>query len=313
MSSLLYSLSPGIRNSLNEIENMRAKIALFPLPHLKARELQWEATISRIYWSLIITKSPLTRSKIAHLLQNELPSRPTKSEYLVAAYHASLSYLDQHWYVTRRPVTADTIMTLYSIARGSQQKIAKDDTMHLNQTFSYLENGTEHPIIQAGIAQMELRIVSPFYTYNGVISRLLRELFLYKSGYSFRGLLILDEYWYKDMNAYKQVIKHTVATANLTKWLEFYTEGVYTQLSKAIINLRQPRSSWTPDNYFKLSARQKAILGLLSDPKKAITNRDIQRYFEVHQITASRDLKKMYDLRLLLRHGKGRSVVYTKA
>jgi len=61
-----------------------------------------------------------------------------------------------------------------------------------------------------------------------------------------------------------------------------------------------------------LNDRQNKILERLENPNLKITNKDVQKMFGVSQITASRDLSKMANLGILLPHGKGRSVFYTK-
>ena len=63
---------------------------------------------------------------------------------------------------------------------------------------------------------------------------------------------------------------------------------------------------------WRLSNRQKLIMEKLENPNIKITNREVAKMFAVSQITASRDLSKMVNLGILLPHGKGRSVYYTK-
>ena len=63
---------------------------------------------------------------------------------------------------------------------------------------------------------------------------------------------------------------------------------------------------------WKLTERQKKIMEKLENPNIQITNRDVQKMFTVSQITASRDLSKMVNLGILLPHGKGRSIFYTR-
>jgi len=67
-----------------------------------------------------------------------------------------------------------------------------------------------------------------------------------------------------------------------------------------------------PSSFWKLNGRQQSILSVLENPGEKITNKDVQKKFGVSQITASRDLSHLTTLGLLLAHGKGRSVYYTK-
>lgn len=66
------------------------------------------------------------------------------------------------------------------------------------------------------------------------------------------------------------------------------------------------------NSLWKLNDRQKKILDIMENPELKITNKIVQKQFGISQITASRDLAKMVNLGVLLPHGKGRSVFYTK-
>jgi len=52
----------------------------------------------------------------------------------------------------------------------------------INALLGYLNNSSDHPIIQAGIAQIELINITPFDSGNKHVAGLLSYLFLYKSG-----------------------------------------------------------------------------------------------------------------------------------
>ena len=53
-------------------------------------------------------------------------------------------------------------------------------------------------MIQAGVAQIQLMNISAFEKDNGKVARLIPYLYLYRFGYDFRKMVVLDEYWRKD-------------------------------------------------------------------------------------------------------------------
>ncbi len=67
------------------------------------------------------------------------------------------------------------------------------------------------------------------------------------------------------------------------------------------------------DSFFDLNERQKEIISLVDKPNSKISNKHVQKIFNVSQITASRDLAKLASLGLLFAISKGRSTFYTKS
>jgi Fic family protein len=55
-----------------------------------------------------------------------------------------------------------------------------------------------HPVLVAGIAQFQLVHIHPFVDGNGRTSRLLSTLCLYRSGYDFKRLFTLSEFYDRD-------------------------------------------------------------------------------------------------------------------
>jgi Fic family protein len=64
---------------------------------------------------------------------------------------------------------------------------------------SWLQKDTQiHPVIVAGIAQFQLVHVHPFVDGNGRTARLLSTLCLYRTGYDFKRLFTISEYYDRD-------------------------------------------------------------------------------------------------------------------
>jgi Fic family protein len=96
--------------------------------------------------------------------------------------------------------------------------------------------GTEsavHPVLVAGIAQFQLVHIHPFVDGNGRSSRLLSTLCLYRTGYDFKRLFTLSEYYDRDRTQFYRAIQGVRDDGmDLTSWLEFFVEGLSTQLSE---------------------------------------------------------------------------------
>jgi Fic family protein len=153
-----------------------------------------------------------------------------------------------------------------------------------------------------------------FANHNTQIAHLTADLFLYKSGYSFKGFLAYEASWMGDEGAYKESHERALNAASLTIWLEYFAQNIVKQLENIVQLISKPKSP-TLDlkkSFWKLNERQRSILNFLDQPQITITNRQVQKRYKISQITASRDLTKLANLGYLFSHGKGRSVYYTK-
>lgn len=93
---------------------------------------------------------------------------------------------------------------------------------------------TDHginPVLESGIAQFQLVHVHPFNDGNGRTSRLLSTLCLYRKGYDFKRLFTISEYYDRDRTAFYKAIQGVrERDMDLTGWLEFFTDGLATQM-----------------------------------------------------------------------------------
>jgi len=281
--------------------------------------LRWEATLNRVYWSLVLAGSPITKPKMEKLLSSETKQKLEKDEKNIINYKNALSHIKANWMVTPKPVTLTSIKQLYDIACKPTASASSERTFNarkkdLTLFIEYLRTSNEHPIIQAGIAQIQMIEIAPFTEGNGRIARLLPYLYLYRAGYDFRGLLVFDEFLRRDLIALKQAIESVKTNKNLTLWLEYYTYGLVTQVTKTINDIETSKfGSSLPAVYWKLNERQKSIMEMLEPTGARITNKHVQKKFGVSQITASRDLTRLAKLNMVFSKGKGRSTFYIKA
>ena len=317
MANLSYNLSPGLITSLKSVMELRRKILLSPISPKNEMRLRWEAQLNRIHWSLALANNTLTRSQMAKVLAVRKSKKLKITQQEVVDYNNAFDYLRHNWMVTPNLVTPTAIKRLHDLSvaptQGSDTTSFNRSKKEIKIILDYLQTGVEHPVIQAGIAQLNFIQLSPFVGGNGRISRLVVYLFLYKNGFDFRGMLALDEYFRRDLVSYKEAIASAQKYNNVTIWLEYFATGMQEQLKVAFDDVKNTKFKTNlPASYWKLNDRQKKILNILDNPDESITNSQAQEMFGVSQITASRDLSKMTSLGLLFSHGKGRSVYYTR-
>ena len=89
------------------------------------------------------------------------------------------------------------------------------------------------PVLIAGIAQFQFVHIHPFLDGNGRTARLLSTLILYKTGYDFKRLFTISEYYDKDRpNYYKAIQSVRQNNMDMTSWLEYFVDGLQSQMKE---------------------------------------------------------------------------------
>ncbi len=309
MTSLSYTVSPQIKELLVQSESLRHKIILSIITPKSDLINRWEAKINRVYSSLLLdgihTSTAEVEKRITH---------PSKNLGIINKYASCLDYISQEWLVNPSSISVATISILWYLLYPERKRAFNLIQNDLSQLLGYLQSNPEHPFITAAIAHIQFSSISHQHLEetNGLLSRLFSYLFLYKYGHDTRGSLVMESYWLANPNSYHEKMQTTITYQGLNPWIEYYLGSMVYSLDQTLKNLEHQTISPTHDSFVDLSERQKSILLKLENPKSSITNQKVQKMFGISQITASRDLTKLTALGLLLSHGKGRSVYYTK-
>lgn len=319
MPQLAYNLSENIKRCLNEIGTLRKSIVLTSVNPKILLRLKWNAEIERIYWAFTLTEYEYTKQQVADILiKRTNANKLSKDKRLILDYKKALDHIRNEWLAANKEINSEAVRKLFDIAikpTAANPSVSKFNSRKnlIDRFMEYLRAGKEHPVIQAGIAHIQILGLSPFNEGNGRISRLLTYLVLYKEGYDINDLFYLEEYFRKDVVSLKEAVKSVDLNQNMTLWLEYFTRGVVAQLEKTYENIKTERLGVsTPYTFWKLNPRQEEILAILQNPNEKVNNTKVQELFKISQITASRDLAKLTTLGLLFPHSKGRSTYYTK-
>lgn len=318
MINLSYNLSAVLKERLEKIDTLRREILITPLSPKTELELKWKTTLDRIYSSLSLANNPLSKTEMTDILISSITAPNQKSnkkrlnhdEEDVLNYRHGLDYVRQHWSVSPKTVTVKDILMLYDIiCRGS----LRVPISRVQELLDYLQAHKDHPVIQAGIANLGVILVRPFSDGNGRLARLITLLFLYKQGFDVREFIGFEKTWAQDKQTFQEAVGVATNAASITLWLEYFANSIIMQLTDALAEIRDTsKAIGISPLLWEVSDRQKEILSILEEPGATITNRKVQSQFRVSQITASRDLTRLTNLGLIFSHGKGRSVYYTK-
>ena len=173
------------------------------------------------------------------------------------------------------------------------------------------KRGKVEPLILAGIFHKQFVILHPFMDGNGRTARLATKALLADMGLNTFNLFSFENYYNQNVAAYFQNVGVTgnyyeIAEAiDFTKWLEYFTGGILDELLRVKkeleTNVRTPESV--------LQSHHKKILDFIGR-NGFITDRDYAKLTPRAKATRALDFKKLLELGLIKRFGKGRLTHY---
>jgi len=169
------------------------------------------------------------------------------------------------------------------------------------------------PVIEAGIVHYEFVRIHPFIDGNGRTARILATLILYLRGFDTKQFFCLDDYYDSDRQSYYRTLQNIdQKTLDLTRWLEYFIEGVNVSIEavkESVIRLSSERLRKTKRGQIALTERQVQIVEFINQNGK-ITNRDIREMFKISDRAALKEIRKLVDLKVVKSESKGRSLYY---
>ncbi|MFC1646313.1 Fic family protein, partial [Candidatus Omnitrophota bacterium] len=166
-------------------------------------------------------------------------------------------------------------------------------------------------VLLAGIVHYEIARIHPFIDGNGRAARLFATLILYLSGFDHRRIFALDDYYDRDRQAYYTALK-TAQTNNgdITKWLEYFTEGVAYSVKEAkdsVLKVSSKKKSG--QTQVALTPKQMQIVEYINIHGK-VANKDLQDLLKISAQAVHKELIKLVELKVIKSVGKGRALHY---
>jgi Fic family protein len=155
----------------------------------------------------------------------------------------------------------------------------------------FLQKNSDHPVIQASIAQFIFEKIHPFGDGNGRVGRLISSFILQKSGYHFENLIPLEEYIDGHKSDYYSAL---TPSHNMTEFIKFFLTALLEQGKKTLDLITNTPSSSTSN---LISPRRQEILSILQDHPFASFDLIHRRFPALNPKTLH------YDLGWLIKHG----------
>lgn len=168
-----------------------------------------------------------------------------------------------------------------------------------------------HPVLASGVAQFHLVHIHPFLDGNGRTSRLLSTLCLYRAGYDFKRLFTISVFYDRDRAAFYRALQGVrEAGMDLTGWLEFFSEGLATQLDEVKTRGERAIRRDVIARRHGLTERQAVALGQVLEQGR-LTIGDFERLCpEVNRRTLQRELRQLVEKGLLRQTGATNRLQY---
>jgi Fic family protein len=342
-----YSITNKLLNHLTAITSAREVIEQSRLLPQREATLRRQALLHNTHSSTAIEGNLLNYDQVVSLANGTSIAATHKDKQEVLNYINALEHIPE--LIINRTFSAETLLQLHrrvstnvlqtTSDSGAYRKVqvfvgrsvftgthvhqevdympptAKEVPILVNEFISWLNKKDSweiHPVLLAGIAHYEIARIHPFIDGNGRTARLFASLVLYESGFDKRRLFALDDYYDHDRQAYYNALKTVDSeTWNITRWLEYFCEGVLFAIEKvksAVIKTGG-KSTKTNKPQIILSQRHMQMVEFIIKHGKA-SNKDFQELFAISAQSVHKDLTALVEAEVLVLHGKGRAAHY---
>lgn len=337
-----FTITTKINKTLVEIERVRGFLDAIKVKDEWIADMQKDALILESHYSTHIEGTALSLEQARNILEGRKVKGVNKDdEKELLNYKKAMDFISKYLGM-EDPITEGVILELHKIlvkdVRGGQadpgnyRKVQNYvvnsrtreiiytpppplEVPHLMKEFVDWLNKAEDlsPIILAGIAQFQFVHIHPFLDGNGRTARLLSTLILYKTGYDFKRLFTISEYYDKDRPIYYQAIQSVRQNnMDMTAWLSYFAQGLHSQMAeiqekgKKAINSEKLIKNL--QNY-NLNSRQERIIRYLVINER-IDNDKCQKLCGSIRRTATRDLSLLVKKAILEMRGELKGTYY---
>lgn len=165
--------------------------------------------------------------------------------------------------------------------------------------------GNIHPVLVSGIAQFQLVHIHPFVDGNGRTSRLLSTLCLYRTGYDFKHLFSISEFYDRDRVAFYTAIQGVRENGmDLTGWLDYFTTGLATQMDEIKERGTKVIKASLIAREYGLNTRQQELLVYLMEHERLTIQDYVRLGPGVTRRTLERDIKQCVEKHLVSHKGQ---------
>lgn len=343
-----YNITPSILSKITEIVEIKAAIERSRVLPLNEAQLRRQAILRMAHTSTSIEGNKLAQFEVGKVFEGQTVRAPQKDILEVENYINGIKLLDKlsklsgelslveimqtHKVVIKGLVKEDKVGTirpadvyvLDDLGDGREMLRFKAPSASkvielLTDLLNWIKIAKKeriHPILIAGIFHLEFVSIHPFTDGNGRVTRLLTQLLLYRLGWDFRKIIVLEDYYNQNRLAYYNALhseegKEYVQGREFTNWLEYFTTGFLVEAKKALGKIQSigyGRVSKKSEQIF-LDKDEIQIMDFLSTTGR-ITSDDASDILNVTKRAAQLKIKKLLKNKLIQLRGSGPATYY---
>lgn len=328
-----FSITNRITAAITQIERARGFLEAAMLSEDWVRNMGTEALIKEAHHTTHIEGTRLTLEQAGRLWKGEVVPEANPDDVRELLNYRSAFEFVSECLDSGDPITEGLIREIHrklvegvrggSAAPGDYRRIqnyvanavtkkviytppsAIDVPFMMSNMVKWLNSDIEiHPVLVSGIAQFQLVHIHPFLDGNGRTSRLLSTLCLYKSGYDFKRLFTISEFYDRDRPMfYKSIQSVRNNNMDMTCWLEYFVTGLSTQMIEVKGRGEQVIQHDVVVQKYNLNERQSMAMRYLMQHTKLTIQNFEALCPDVNRRSLQRDLKAMQEKKLISSEG----------
>ena len=334
-----YTITNKLLGNIKRIAEITTDLNSRSFPKVVLLEMERRARELSAYSSTSIEGNPLPLTDVKRILKNK-PEYIRDTEREVLNYNNALVELNEliktekitlniNWLEKIQKMVTDGLIEKHRSGHIRKEPVFVNDprirkTIYwppdhqdavsmLNELFDFLEenNRLVDSLILAGIFHKEFVIIHPFMDGNGRTARLATKVLLAKMGLNTFNLFSFENYYNQNVARYFQEVGLMGNYYDLrdkldfTSWLEYFTDGIIDELLRVEKELEKEAAS--PDT--ELKDYHQKIIDFIKE-KGFITDKDYAELTDRAKPTRNLDFRKLIDLGIIIKAGKGKATYY---
>lgn len=343
-----YTITPALLSKISEIAEIKAAIERSRVLPLNEAQLRRQAILRMAHTSTSIEGNKLAEFEVGKVFEGKTVRAPEKDILEVKNYYKAIQALEE-LAKSKIDLTVAEILQVHRLVidglvepekvgkfrpgdvyvlddLGDGRELLRFKAPPANKVNNLVNDLLEwiitaraaavHPVLIAGIFHLEFVSIHPFTDGNGRTARLLTQLLLYRMGWDFRRIIVLEDYYNRDRLAYYNAEHENEGTEykqgrDFSYWMEYFSAGFLVEARKALEQVQSigfGKVSESSEQIF-LDRDELQVMDFLTT-MGTITSDDVTDVLKVAKRTAQLKLKGLVDKGLLITQGKGPSTFY---
>lgn len=305
-------------HNLMVIQKASTIVDYMPLPASILQALRKESLEQTVILSTKLEGNDLEEYKKKEALYSD--KEKTDEEQEVYNLVKALEYLDESE-KRQLPITGEYIKKLHAIIRithGRRPKLSeyrteqnqvgkwnhegyylppepKDVEELMEDLVAWINSQNTQKVpspIKAGILMWQFLTIHPYIDGNGRTARMLATYILHLGGFGLKGLFVLESFYDRNISEYYKNLQMGLHhnfyfgrnDCDITKWLEFFIEGLAEVFEKASTVVREKSEEYTsvePEAMRNLDPHQRIVLANLAFKYTWISTSDLRKWLNL--------------------------------